>query len=115
MPAREGGKGIGAEQQHQWSLRPALIGLVQTFEGRHGVACPGGLELGRIDCKTRVIGSRQPHHRQPLPGSHLRRPAQCRLAGRNPAVSSETETIDGLFGEAQMPEMNRVKGAAKQA
>ena len=88
------------------------------LQGEHGVTWPrpfdfGGIDFGGINGEARVIGHRQADHRQALPCSHLRRAAQRRLAGRNPAHAGQVELVGGFFGEAQVAEMDRVEGAAK--
>jgi hypothetical protein len=115
VPAGQGGEGVGTEQQDQRPQLAALIGLAQAFEGEHGVAGLGGVDFGGIDFEAGILGGGQADHRQTVLRGHLRRCAQRRLTGRNPAHAGQLELVGGFFGEPQVTEMNRIEGAAKNS
>ena len=113
VPGRQAGKGISADKQDQ--RLPGAEFATQAFEGMHGVARGGGLDLAGIHRKMVVFRGRPQHHLEPLLRGYLRRAAMRRLPGGDPAHPAEAKVVNRFLGQPQVAEMNGVESATENA
>ena len=112
MPRRQAEKCVGADDQSQ-SARRRMI--AQFLECRHRVASTRAMDLAGVRLEARMSRDGSLDHGEPVRrGGHRRGPVRW-IAGRNEANRREPECQAELASKLQVPAMNRIESAAKDA
>ena len=112
-PALQLQKCIAAHQQAQ-GLDGAQLGA-QLAQGVHGITGSGAMDFAQVEREGGLLGYRELHHRAAVQRTGLRGAAMGRLTGGYEADLAQPCQLQHFFGEAQMTEMEGVKGATEYA
>lgn len=101
---------------HQQAKRLFFSKFCAHFaQGVHRVTGIAAPYFTVIQLESRLIGNCQPHHCTAMPCGYLRLVAMWRNAGRHETDFAEIGKFQHFFGQAQVPEMNRIERAAQYA
>ena len=110
MPCAEHPGRIPPEHEEQ------LVAGALAFQLAKGVGCEGRAASACLDVRDlerTVIGDGEPHHLESLRRVRHGGPAVWRASRGNEDHAVELRTLDRSLGRREMPEMNRIKGAAE--
>ena len=113
VPRRQLGDVIFAEQENEFGIGLALF---QHFDGVDGVGGRGTGEFQFVETKARLALDRGADHlHAQISGRRLLSGLVRRTRGRNEKEAVELQLFQRVAGQDQVPIMNGIEGAAKDA